>query len=150
MSVKKQAGVLLPTIKVLGGVVAFTGVVLACWLYGQNFDPERSGKYREENRDYSLLPFDMLDAQNICRIKTKLRYGDVLVRSLIDDHSTRYESSSGLYKVFMFAHLGSAQVYDEANIHCFVNPDEYMVEHYRVFQSKQKSIMDRAISLLNG
>ena len=132
----------------LGVSAALTCGAGLLW-YGKNYEQEAPGKYFDTKRDYAMLPFDMYDAQNVCQAKTKARYGETLVRSQIDQHSTRFEANSGLYKVFLSAHLGDHKIYDEAQVHCFVNPNEYLVEHYRVFKKDNKSLMDKAISFFN-
>lgn len=129
----------------------FMGLSAVCglWWYGTSYDPETPNQYLDPNRNYATLPFDMLDAQNICQVKTEARYGDTLLRTQVDSHSTRYEENSGQYKVFMSAHLGNNQIYDEAMVYCFVDADEYVIDHYRVVQSDQKSLMARAKSFFS-
>lgn len=147
MSSTPVPALLWATCKVFLGLSAASGAVAGIWWYGSHYDPEIPGKYQDSGRNYAMLPFDMTDAQNICQAKTKTRYGEILVRTQVDYHSTRYEEKSGLYKIFMSAHLGDNKIYDEATVYCFVNPDEYMIEHFRVVQTDQKSLMARAKSL---
>jgi len=120
--------------------LAFYGLL---W-YGRNYDQEAPGKYYNDKRDYQKMPFDIIDALAVCKQKTQVRYGEMLVRAYVDSHSTRFENRAGIYKVFVFAHIGTRQIYDEAMVHCFVDPDEYMVTHYRVFEPEKASLMSRA------
>ncbi len=109
-----------------------------------------SRPYFDENRDYSRLPFDELDATNACRAESKARFGDTLVRLTLDNHSTRFELREGMYKIFMKADVGSLRDYEEHDVHCFVDPDVYTVDYYRTFSSKQKSLLNRALSALGS
>lgn len=142
-----SAPILWVVCKIFMGLGAAVSAVAGIWWYGSHYDPEMPGKYLDETRNYTMLPFDMFDAQNICQAKAKTRYGETLVRTLVDSHSTRYEEKSGLYKIFMSAHLGDNKIYDEATVYCFVSADEYMIEHFRVIKTDQKSLMARAKSL---
>lgn len=98
----------------------------------------------DASRDYSRTPFDMADATEYCQKKTERRYGDDLALSYIDEHSTRIDSKSGIYKVFMFAHVGDLRDYEEEAIHCFIDPDRRVLTHYRTINLRKASLMSRA------
>lgn len=130
----------------------FTAIVLGCTLlywYGMHYDREMPGKYFDPARDYQRMPFDMLDATRICEQKTQLKFGDTFVRSYVDQHSTRFDVARGIYKVFLFVHIGTTKVFEEAPVHCFVDPSQHMVSHYRSFE-KRRSLMSRALSVLEN
>ncbi|WNO11237.1 hypothetical protein [Teredinibacter sp. KSP-S5-2] len=125
--------------------------VILCLFWASLFlDIEHSGKYYDAQRNYKILPFDLLDATSICEQKTQKRYGDKMISSYIDNHSTYFDRSTYLYKVFMFARVGELRDSEEVVVHCFVNPSEYMVEHYRAFEPKKGSLMNRAVGSLGG
>ncbi|SMF24601.1 hypothetical protein SAMN02745866_01607 [Alteromonadaceae bacterium Bs31] len=137
---------LLLALKVMAGFSLVSFILYALFWYGHTYDRELPGKYFDSARDYRQIPFDMLDAYSICKHKTKIRYGSELVRSYIDQHSTRFEPGKGIYKIFMSAHIGSKTYYDEAAVHCFVDPSEFMVSHFRIFEPKRESLMSKALS----
>lgn len=103
----------------------------------------------DATRDYILIPFDELDALHICQEETRYRYGNSLQRSRVDAHSTRLDTTRGLYKIFMFADIGSKKHFQEVTVHCFVDPSEFMIDHYRAIVKKSDSLLDKAISFLN-
>jgi|GEM_PF-3667427 len=140
------------SINVRSRVVVSAAVFTSCSLlwYWQSGDKEGVGQYLEPNRNYQLIPFDITDATAICSRKTAAKYGSMLVRSYVDRHSTRFDSSAGIYKVFMLAHVGSEAVFDEAAVHCFVNPSEYIISHYRTFEKKRESLINRSLDFFSG
>ncbi|TVZ42086.1 hypothetical protein P886_1441 [Alteromonadaceae bacterium 2753L.S.0a.02] len=128
-------------------LAVFSGLIIVYAL--QTFsERERPGKYFDPHRDYLRMPFDINDATGICTHKTELRFGEQLVRSHVDNHSTRYDPKLGIYKVFMSAQLGDLYIYEEAPVHCFVNPREHMISHYRTFEKRQ-SLMTRALKVIS-
>ncbi len=136
--------------KVCSGLAVLATLLYGLLWYGQNYDREMPGKYYDSARDYQKIPFDMTDATTICKQKTLARYGKDLVRSYVDEHSTRYEANIATYKIFMHAHLGTKTLYSEASVHCFVDPFEYMVSHYRIYEPKRDSLMNRALNFFAG
>lgn len=98
----------------------------------------------DPGRDYSRVPFNMIDATEYCQLKTQRRYGDSLALSYVDEHSTRIDSRTGIYKVFMFAHVGDLRDYDEEAIHCFVDPERRVLTHYRTINLEKASLMSKA------
>ncbi len=100
--------------------------------------------YFDEARDYSQIPFDELDAINVCRAETRKRFGSSLVRLTLNSHSTRFDDRTRIYKMFMVADVGSLRNFEEMAVHCFVDPSEYTIDHYRTFSTKQRSLVDRA------
>lgn len=101
--------------------------------------------FLDEGRDYRISPFDMADATRYCDLKTKSRYGDDLAQTYIDDHSTRKDSRSGIYKIFMVAHVGGLNGYEETSIHCFVDPERRVLTHYRAIDLTKTSLVSRAV-----
>ncbi|WGO97793.1 hypothetical protein QFX18_17425 [Saccharophagus degradans] len=103
----------------------------------------------DPTRDYAQIPFDELDATMICEQETNYRYGNSVLRTHVDSHSTRLDKTQGLYKIFMFADIGSKKHFEEITVHCFVDPSEFMIDHYRAIVKKQDTLLDKAISFLN-
>jgi|GEM_PF-2554780 hypothetical protein len=137
----------VPGIRLVAGVLVSLLCASVFYWWGQNYDKESPGKYFDANRDYTQIPFGMLDATDICAAKTSKRFSEQLVMSYVDYHSTHWEADKNLYKVFMLAHVGNPQIYSEVSVHCFVDPTHYMVDHYRTFAPKRDSLMSRAVKL---
>ena len=131
---------------------------LACCLLGSAFAahqlvPSKNGASVHAfnaSRDYERTPFDELDAQQICQFQTQEQHGDKLVLSYLDTHSTRYDDLSYAYKVFIFAHIGTSAEYEEATIHCFIDPDKHLIKHYKTIFPERESLMTRALSFFTG
>ena len=96
-------------------------------------------------RDYSLAPFDIVDAAMHCKKQTQAKFGETLTRSYVDDHSTRWDNDAALFKVFMMAHVGTLTNYSETAIHCFVDPHKQMLTHYRAINLKETSLISKAL-----
>ena len=98
----------------------------------------------DANRNYDLMPFDILDAERYCQLRLERRFGDDLAQSYIEDHSTRVDSKSGMYKIFMMAHVGTLREYEREAVHCFVDPHRRVLTHFRTINLKKASLMSRA------
>lgn len=98
------------------------------------------------DRNYQLLPFDQLDAERYCRLSLERKYGDDLVRDYVDTHSSRMDPQAGLFKIFLFADVGSLSDYNREAVHCFVDPERRVLTHFRTINLRKKSLMSRATS----
>ena len=79
-------------------------IAAGSWLYVSYF--------AASNRDKAYKNVTFTDALLECRQYTRERYGDSLQHLVMDDHSSRWEQSSGVYKIFFKATLsrkGSAE-----------------------------------------
>jgi|GEM_PF-6756972 hypothetical protein len=101
------------------------------------------------HRDFTRYPFDMVDATEYCQRRVSRRYGSNLVLSYVDAHSTRIDSKTGQYKIFMFAHVGDLKNFEEEAVHCFVDPENRMAVHFRTINLRKASLMSRAARLLD-
>ena len=139
----------LPAVKVLAAVtfvLALLGGCLVYWVKHQDqntYDPY-ADIYMAQDRNYQLTPFDILDATHYCQHETERKFGDQLALSYVDEHSTRYDADKGLYKIFMVAHVGTLDDYEETNVHCFVDQYRYKLTHYRTIKVKDPGIMSKA------
>lgn len=102
------------------------------------------------SRNYQQTPFDILDAQQICQHQTQETHGDRLLMSYLDTHSSRFEPRLGIYKIFLVAHIGVRGDYEEAKIHCHINPASHLINHYKTVFPEQSSIMSRAIKFFSS
>lgn len=98
------------------------------------------------SRNYAQTPFDVLDAHQICQHQTKETHGDRLLMSYVDLHSSRFEQNTGEYKIFLNAHIGGRDQYDEAIIHCHIDPNAHLISHYKTVFPTKASLMSRALS----
>lgn len=98
----------------------------------------------DASRDYRLLPFDMLDAERYCRLTLARRFGEELGQNYIDQHSSRLDPKTGLYKVFMFARIGGEKQQEPETVHCFVDPERRVMTHFRTINLNKDSLMSRA------
>jgi hypothetical protein len=128
----------------IGGSIVTFGVLVAVYLGYRHYQDELDKLLIDSNRDYSRVPFSMVDATEYCQRRTQRRYGSSLALSYIDEHSTRMDPKTGLYKIFMFARVGDLQDYDEEAIHCFVDPESRVLTHYRTINLRKASLMSRA------
>lgn len=101
----------------------------------------------DANRDYGLLPFDMFDAERYCRLTLERRFGEELGQNYIDQHSSRLDPKTGLYKIFMFAQIGVEKQQEPEAVHCFVDPERRVMTHFRTINLKKDSLMSRATKL---
>ncbi len=97
------------------------------------------------DRDFQLIPFDMVDANNFCTLKTQIKYGDDLAYSYVDDHSTRYDNEQELFKIFIVAHVGSLEYNRQESVHCFIDPNKHKVTHYRTIKLQNDSLLSKTI-----
>ncbi|HEY7773520.1 MAG TPA: hypothetical protein VIC26_10065 [Marinagarivorans sp.] len=80
-------------------LVVILCIAVASWLYMSYFS---AGAGRETYQNVTFT-----DALLECRNYTHERYGDSLQYLVMDDHSSRWEQRSGVYKVFFKATLRS-------------------------------------------
>jgi hypothetical protein len=101
------------------------------------------------SRNYNLTPFDELDAQQICQHQSRESHGNQLVLSYLDTHSSRFEPRTGFYNVFLIAHIGTRSSYDEAVIHCYVDPQQHLINYYKTVYPLRASLMSRALKFFS-
>ena len=117
------------------------------YIFNQLYVPNSSSVVAfNATRNYEQTPFDELDAQQICQFQTQDQYRGQLLLTYLDTHSSRYEPSLGIFKIFLVAHIGERGNYEEANIHCYINPQDHLIEHYKAIFPQKSSLMSRALS----
>lgn len=90
--------------------------------------------------DKPVANYDVLDAIAACRDHSDMKFDKTLLRSYVDDHSTRFEVDRGIYLVVLTAHIGSKRHYDEATVYCYVRPANNKVTYFRSYDSDKKSL----------
>lgn len=93
-----------------------------------------------EQPDKPISSYDVLDAIAACRDHSKEKFDNTLLRSYVDDHSTRFEEDRGVYLVVLTAHIGSKRKYDDATVYCYVRPATNKVTYFRSYDSDKKSL----------
>lgn len=99
----------------------------------------------DAHRDYRLMPFDIMDARDFCRKKMERKYGNSLALAYVDEHSTRQDTRSGIFKIFMFARVGTLNEFEEEVVHCFIDPERQELTHFRTINLNKASLMSRAM-----
>lgn len=94
----------------------------------------------EEIVDKPVPSYDVLDAIAACRDHSDNKFDNTLLRSYVDDHSTRFETDRGVYLVVLTAHIGDKRTYDEATVYCYVRPATNKVTYFRAYDSEKKSL----------
>lgn len=84
--------------------------------------------------------YDELDAIQSCRKHSQEKFENTIVRSYVDDHSTRFEEDRGVYLVVLNSHIGTARKYDEATVYCYVRPTTNRVTYFRAYDSEKRSL----------
>jgi hypothetical protein len=92
------------------------------------------------------VPFDILDAVEECKLETQDRLSDVLVRSRVNWHSTRFQPDRNVFVVALQADIGSLRSFEQANVYCYINPRSQKVSYFNAYDAEGKSYMSRAIS----
>lgn len=127
-------------------------IVLAAFIFNHMKSSINGGAVLAFNasRDYTQTPFDVLDAQQLCQFQTQEVHGRHLIMSYLDTHSSRFEPATGIYKIFLVAHVGKRNDYEEAKIHCYIDPNKHLISHYKTIFSGKGSIMSRALKFFTN
>jgi hypothetical protein len=145
-AVQSKRGLRMPVLIVIGGAIFATLILF--YLSYNHYRQLADSQLIDPARDYSRSPFNMIDATEYCQHKTQRRYGDSLALSYIDNHSSRLDVKTGLYKIFMFVRVGDLRDYEEEAIHCFIDPDRRVLTHYRAISLQKASLMSKAVKFL--
>lgn len=93
---------------------------------------------REVDRNYRYVPFDMLDATALCNDRMRSQLGDTLLRSYVDDHSSRLDNRKGVYRIYMKADVGETHNFHEVDIYCQIDKWNYDLAYYKEIDSSRK------------
>lgn len=99
-----------------------------------------------EATEQHRLPFGLLDATAECKQETEERLGDVMLRSRVDWHSTRFQKDRNIYMVTLQADIGDIHRFEQANVYCYISPRTQQVSYFNAYDSEGKSYVSRAIS----
>ncbi len=85
----------------------------------------------QKDRDYSLSPFAMNDAISVCRKQATSKFGSKLQHTVVNEHSTRYDSEQGVYFVVLDGRVGSKSKSSNNQIYCHVDSRHYVVNYFK-------------------
>ncbi len=126
-------------------IIILVPVLIALYLYFNNRIITNGDPSLFPGRDFQRIPFDILDASTVCRAESKAQFGPALLRTQVDDHSTRFQADRGIFIVIMRGYIAAEKGYEEAAIYCYVNPDDHMITYYQAVFSEQQPLLSRAL-----
>ncbi len=91
----------------------------------------------EEGNTYTL-PSDIYLASDYCREKMEKKLGDRLLRSYMDERSSREEAF--IYRVFFKADVGTLTDWDEVTIYCYVDRWKMELAYFKEINPNIKQI----------
>ncbi|PCK07046.1 MAG: hypothetical protein COA42_16290 [Alteromonadaceae bacterium] len=92
-------------------------------------------------RDYLYMPFDVYDAEQLCEDKMKAKLGSRLLRSYVDERSTRLDEEKSVYRVYLKADVGQMDAYDQVNVYCYIDKWDYDLTYYREVNASAKAAL---------
>lgn len=84
------------------------------------------------------IPYNQYDAEVLCQNQMKENIGDTLLRSYVDNHSTRLDSVSGVYRIYLKADVGTLRDYKEVMVYCQVNQYSKQLSYYKTVDPSKK------------
>lgn len=96
---------------------------------------------RFSNRDYVEIPFDTYDAMIACREEAREQLGSSLLRSSPDWRSTRFEPDRQTYLTVLQADVRNLNIFEEAYVYCYIDPNDYVATYIRAYDSKQRPLI---------
>ncbi len=90
------------------------------------------------DRDYRLNPFGVNDAIDICRVEATAKIGSKLKHTVVDDHSTRLDTTRGIYLVVLNATTRTSNKGDQSKIYCHVGQQDYLVSYFKTHDTKRR------------
>lgn len=123
-------------------LVAVTSV-MTIYLSGHSktvFDPLLSESETLQNVSAHIL-YTELDAITDCHKKALEKFEGELLRSTVDDHSTRYDSGREKFIVVLHGAIGKPQKNEAARIYCYVEPNSQKVTYFSAYDANNKSLL---------
>lgn len=87
------------------------------------------------------LPADIYDAIGVCSTEMEQRLGDKLLRSYVDQHSTRLDNSKGIFRIYIKADIGEIRDFHEIDVYCFVDKWDRNLSYYKQIDPTVKQVM---------
>ncbi len=103
------------------------------------YDPSKfNDTFNLSERDYSLNPFGINDAIAICRTEAVVKLGSQFKHTIVDDLSTRVDTTRGIYLVVLKASTVTSNMNDQRLIYCHVDPKDYIVSYFKTHGAKRR------------
>ena len=96
--------------------------------------------FSHTERDYSARPFDLYDAETLCSERMQFQLGDSLLRSHVDEHSTREDMQHNVYRVYFKADIGTHYDYEEYLVYCFVDAWDNELSYFRKMENSLQEV----------
>lgn len=97
-----------------------------------------------EGRNFTLQPFSLMDAHNVCELESKEKLGESLLRYTMNPLSTRYQEKKKNYFVVLNADIGTIDLWEEIMIFCVVDPNSQSVSNIKIVHDTDTSIFLKA------
>ena len=97
----------------------------------------KSQIFSEKEKGYTL-PTDIYLASDYCQEKIEKKLGDRLLRSYMDERSSREEAF--IYRVFFKADVGTLADWDEVMIYCYVDRWKLELAYFKEINPNVKQI----------
>lgn len=117
--------------------------VMTIYLSGHSkavFDPPPSESQTVQNT-YTDTRYTELDAITDCHKKAVDKFEGELLRSTVDDHSTRYDPDREKFIIVLYGAIGTPQKNEAARIYCYVEPDSQKVTYFSAYDANNKSLL---------
>jgi|GEM_PF-1155743 len=95
------------------------------------------------DRNFNQAPFDANDASRACEAESKRKFGDTLLRSNVNWHSTRFDEQRKLWLVVLDSDVGNLEQFDNASIYCYINPRTYEVSYFKAYDSESRVLGEK-------
>lgn len=125
-------------------VIIAASVISTLWVAGLLF-----GDGDEEGKGYRNITFT--DAVLSCQKQSRGAFGSKLIQLTLDDHSSRFDQPTNLYKIFYRAQLSDSENdsgQSDHYVNCFVNAEKGRVSYFESME--EKSLKTEAIRKDNG
>ena len=104
----------------------------------------------EKTVTYNPIRFDQYDAESICTEEMADRLGSSLLRYHVDEHSTRFDYSKGVYRIYFKADVGKREAFDEVMVYCFVNQFNQELTHYKEYNQSVNPVLSTDIKFFGS
>lgn len=119
------------TLVVLGAV----GIVVVSALATVAFTTGLMGSMGRDDEGYKNITFT--DATIACEEEVVDTFGKKLSQKVVDNHSSRFESQVGLYKIFLSAYTKNKNQTVEYFVSCFVQARNGRISKFETFENKE-------------
>jgi hypothetical protein len=79
----------------------------------------------------------LLTAEQLCREQLNVRYGDRLMSTTVDSHSSRFDMPRDLFLIFMRVSVGGDSKVEDLRIHCHVELGGSQVAYLGTFDIRE-------------